>query len=289
VKRPGPAEFFRQSLKSNSYFADELINIYLLRPIAAVFVWLVYPTNITPNQVTLLAIVLGCCSAVMYLVGTTVATIIAGVFIMLKDIFDDADGQLARARAQYSLRGRFLDSIGDFFVDLAVSAAIGIGMYREQQSVAAVIPAFFAFWGITLRVSYHVFYQASFLHLEGSYSFNRIVEEVTDEDKRGDPIALRLQQIFNVLYGWQDRLMLRLDEWSRGRNFDVRLLSTWYGDRFSLRLSGFLGFGTELSLLALCSFFRALELYLWLNIVLMNGIWLLNISYRKVILAKNLR
>ena len=112
MDRPHPLVFFKQSLKSDAYYADELINIYLLRPLAAGIVWLLYPTSVTPNQVTLAAIVIGCVAAITYTLCTPAAIAIAGALVMLKDIVDDADGQLARAKQLYSRRGRFLDSIG---------------------------------------------------------------------------------------------------------------------------------------------------------------------------------
>ena len=135
------------------------------------------------------------------------------------------------------------------------------------------------------RSSYHVFYQASFLHLEERYTLNRIIEEVTDEDRRGDPVALKLQVIFNWIYGWQDKLMFRLDEWCKGTPLNGGQIRQWYSDKIGLRISGLLGFGTEFALLMVCSLFNMLDLYLLLNIFLMNGIWLAGILYRRFILA----
>lgn len=280
--------FFKQSLKSDAYYADELINIYLLRPIASMIVWILYPSSVTPNQVTIVAILLGFAATWTYTLNTPVAIAFAGVLVMMKDVFDDADGQLARAKQMYSRRGRFLDSIGDFLVNVAVFAAVTYAVCQTHSPTVTIVLGVVSLLGITLRVSYHVFYQASFLHLENRYKLNRIVEEITEEDRRGDSVALRLQQLFGMIYNWQDRLMYRVDRWCMGRNFNDELVPTWYSDRFGLRLSGLLGFGTELTLLAACSWGNALSTYLYLNVFLMNGIWLISILYRRVILARNL-
>ena len=288
MPRPGPREFFRQSLKSDSYHADELVNIYLLRPIASVIVWAVYPTFITPNMVTVAAVIIGCVAGSSYSAGTTAATVTAGVLILLKDIVDDADGQLARAKGLYSRRGRFLDSIGDFLVDVAVFTGIGWALYAARPGIFMPVMAFLGLAGITLRVSYHVYYQASFLHLEKRYGLNRIVEEITEEDTHGDRFDRLLQRIFGVIYTPQDRLMCRIDDWCRGGDVRDDILESWYGDRFGLRLSGLLGFGTEICLLAVCSWFDAMGTYLWLNLILMNGIWFASILYRRVYLRVNL-
>lgn len=288
MTRPGPLDFFRKSLKSQSFHADELVNIYVLRPIAACIVWLVYPTSITPNMVTVAAAVIGCAAGWLYGIGTTAATVWAGVLILLKDIVDDADGQLARAKQLYSRRGRFLDSIGDFVVDAAVFSGITVAVHAEDPGPGTILLGVAGMAGITLRVSYHVFYQASFLHTEKSYGLNRIVEEVRDEDRTGDRVAYVLQRIFGVIYTWQDRFMLRLDGWCRADRVGDSLLPVWYADRTALRLSGLLGFGTEISLLAICSWFDAVHLYLWLNLFLMNGVWLSAVLYRRLYLSGNL-
>ena len=377
MPRPNPIAFFKQSLKSDAYYADEVINIFLLRPLAASFVWLLYPTRVTPNQVTVIAVAFGLAAALFYLFGEPGEVAVAGLLVTAKDIFDDADGQLARLRAEtpaqrtnsladghsgvqarlragtpaqrtnsladghsgvqarlraeapaqrtnslggghsgvqarlraeapaqrtnsladghsgvqarakemYSRRGRFLDSIGDFAVDLAVFSAITYAVWQTHPDLTALVLGFLALIGITLRVSYHVFYQASFLHLNDRYKLNRIVEDITEEDRRGDRVALRLQQIFVFIYGWQDRLMYRLDRWCSREELSDNGLSVWYSDRFALRLSGLLGFGTEFALLTLCSLFNELYLYLLLNVFLMNGIWLVSIFYRRVILT----
>ena len=212
MPRPDPLKYFRQSLKSDAYYADEAINIYVLRPLASVIVWMLYPTNVTPNQVTIVAILFGIQAAVIYTIGTPVAIAIAGSVILLKDIVDDADGQLARAKQLYSRRGRFLDSIGDFVVDVAVFTAITYIVYLAHPTFTTIVLGILSFWGITLRVSYHVYYQVSFLHLDDRYKLNRIAEEITEDDRAGDPVALRLQKVFVFLYGWQDRLICRIDQ-----------------------------------------------------------------------------
>ena len=288
MRRPDLRTLYKETLKSDAFYSDELINVLLLRPIAAVFVWLVYPTSLTPNQVTLLAIAAGFASAYAYGMGTSAAIAAGGMLIVLKDILDDADGQLARAKRLYSRRGRFLDSLGDVAVNIAVFGAITLAVHRIHTNAFTIWFGILSLIGITLRVSYHVYYQASFLHRQNRYELNRISEEVTDEDMSGDAAALRLQRWFQLIYGWQDRLMLRIDRWCWGETFDETHLPVWYSDRLGLRLSGLMGFGTEYALLAFCSWFNALDGYFLLNVFLMNGIWLSSVLYRRLVLSKNL-
>ncbi len=277
---------YKNSLKSN--LSDELINIYLLRPVAGLIVRVLYPTPVTPNQVTIVSTVAGIVAAGFYLKNEAVFTAAAGLLVTLKDVLDSADGQLARAKQQYTRIGRFLDSIGDFVVDLLVFGAIGWVLYANSGNGWMMILALLGFFGITLRVSYHVFYQSSFLHLEEKYEVNRVLEEIKEEDLLGDSLALTLQRIFQIIYGWQDRLMLRIDHWCKGgcsgKDFSIR----WYSDPVGLRISGLIGMGTELFLLMICSVLNELQLYLYLNLFLMNAILLLSVSYRRWYLASTI-
>ena len=155
--------------------------------------------------------------------------------------------------------------------------------------------ALFGLIGISLRVSYHVFYQVQFLHLQKQYKNNRITEEVRIEDLATGGIELKLQYIFQIIYGWQDRLIAWIDLWNVNRQVQnssepeqrglLESYKAWYSDTLALRISGLLGFGTELFLLTLCSIFNHLELYLYLNIFLMNGILIICILYRRFILS----
>lgn len=277
---------YQKSLKSG--VSEELINTYLLRPIAGVIVRVLYNTSVTPNQLTIASTVSGLIAALFYVQGQPRSIAVAGILVTLKDILDSADGQLARAKNQYTRTGRFLDSIGDFVVDVAIFGAIGWVLFAKNGDPFMFIWALMGLLGITFRVSYHVFYHTSYLHLLQKYSVNRLTEEILPEDVHGGRLALKLQRIFQLIYGWQDRLVVRLDDWCRRGKSEELFLKKWYSDILALRLSGFLGFGSELFLLMLCSVLNELELYLFLNVFVMNALLVACVLYRKVFLAREM-
>ena len=277
---------YKKTVKSS--LSDELINTCLLRPLAGLVVWALYRTPVTPNQVTIASTIVGLVAAALYLKNEAFYTAVAGLCVTLKDVLDSADGQLARAKQQYSRTGRFLDSLGDFVVDVAVFGAIGWVLFSSSGDWRMIVLGLLGLIGITLRVSYHVFYQTSFLHLEEKYQVNRVTEDVTINDLAGDPVALRLQKAFQFIYGGQDRLMLRVDTWCRRGRTDHDFLSRWYSDPKGLRLSGLVGIGTELFLLMVCSVLNELSLYLILNVFFMSGIALLSVFYRRWYLSVTL-
>ncbi len=278
---------YASSVKSE--ISDEPINTYLIRPLAGVLVWPLYYTRITPNHLTLASIGAGLIAAYLYAQGTPANTMVAGFLVTLKDVLDSADGQLARAKEQYSRFGRFLDSIGDIVVNLALFTAIGYALSVETGSMHVIALAAFGFLSTTLRVSYHVFYHTAFLHIQNRYTINRLTEEVRDEDLQADRATLTLQRMYQVVYGWQDRLMARIDGWCRGElKEDENTDALWYGNVPALRLSGFMGMGTELALLTLFSILNWLELYLLFNIVVGNTWAAGSLAYRRFILRRRI-
>ena len=55
---------YKKSIKHSVF--DETLTLYILRPIAFIFVKILYPTNITPNQVSLMTIIIGIISGFIF-------------------------------------------------------------------------------------------------------------------------------------------------------------------------------------------------------------------------------
>ena len=112
---------------------EELIDWYFHRPVAARLVDLVAPTPVTPNQLTVMALVLGAsCGFAFYAGGQNSTWILVGALLLFSSIiFDCADGQLARVRGTASLLGRALDGIADYFP--TISGFYGLAFFLQQR------------------------------------------------------------------------------------------------------------------------------------------------------------
>ncbi len=282
---PPPPYSYKNSVKSD--ISDELVNVYVQRPLAGLITRAVYRTPIIPNHLTIAAIFFGTAGGLILGLSDSHLTA-AALCLYAKDILDSADGQLARAKHLYSRRGRFLDSIGDFIVDAFLFGGIFFLLQRNGYSVqSAFAVSLIGFLGICMRVSYHVYYQTSFLHSQLEYRNNRVTEEFRGEDYEQDALTMRLQKIFLFLYGWQDRLIQRLDEWCLKEVMARRrsVPEEWYQDNNGLRLGGLLGFGTEFFALTVCLLLESIQSYLVYTLVIANGVWLTAILYRKFLLT----
>jgi 1L-myo-inositol 1-phosphate cytidylyltransferase / CDP-L-myo-inositol myo-inositolphosphotransferase len=83
---------------------------------------------VTPNHVTIAAIVVGFIASVLASRGEWITFAIAGVLLELNSILDSCDGELARLRYQFSKLGQWLDNLSDDIVDNLFIVAVGVGI-----------------------------------------------------------------------------------------------------------------------------------------------------------------
>lgn len=124
-------------------FVDRLLNRPLGRPLSKLLV----RTSISPNQVSIVSILIGIVSAWFFARGDFVT---GALFFQLCAIIDCVDGDLARALFKQSRLGKWLDLGGDQVVHFSVFAAIGIGVARLDPSVPALALGASAALGVLL-------------------------------------------------------------------------------------------------------------------------------------------
>lgn len=83
---------------------------------------------VTPNHITVCAILVGIFASFLASRGDYVPVAIAGVLLEFNSILDSCDGELARLRYQYSKLGQWLDNLSDDIVDNLFLAAVGFGI-----------------------------------------------------------------------------------------------------------------------------------------------------------------
>jgi phosphatidylglycerophosphate synthase len=89
----------------------------------------------TPNQVTLGAGALGLLGCLLIATGSQLCIVLGFLLAQFQSILDGCDGELARVRFQQTAIGEWLDTIVDDVLNLALVAAIGVGLSRHGGSV----------------------------------------------------------------------------------------------------------------------------------------------------------
>ncbi|HEY0479739.1 MAG TPA: CDP-alcohol phosphatidyltransferase family protein [Kofleriaceae bacterium] len=107
---------------------------WVARPPAAVVVYALRGTPITPNQVTFLSAVIaaGACAMFALLPGYAWLVAAAAVF-ELSFVLDCADGQLARLRQTASPLGHLLDFLMDELKAMLLLAAVAVRLWTEHH------------------------------------------------------------------------------------------------------------------------------------------------------------
>jgi phosphatidylglycerophosphate synthase len=256
---------------------------------------ILFYTPVTPHQVILLSLIFGLFASFL-LIQQNIYPVIAGaVLLFYKNVLDKVDGSLARAKGLDSRRGRFYDSISDFIVTLALFSAISYYLYLKYRNPVVFATGFAAMIFSMLQCSFFIFYQVSFIKISGKDTINRLIETVTEEDKSSrDKWTLLLQKSFQLIYGWQDKIMFMLDEKLKNKlisEFNIpadKFNLLWYKNKSFLTFSSSLSIGTHMLLIAVFAVLRSFEIYLFVNIILMNLLLICFVVYHYISIKNNL-
>lgn len=247
---------------------------------------LFYRLGVNPHQVILLSMIFGLAASVLIVQQSFTAVLAGALLLFYKNVLDKVDGSLARAKGVDSRRGRFYDSISDFIVTLASFTAIAYSLYVEYRSVYITLAVFAGMVTSMLQCSYFIFYQVSFIKLSGKNTVNRLIESVTSEDVASqDRWTTFLQRIFQLVYGWQDRIFYELDRilfarYSSGKEktFSRQQIEiSWYGNKPFLTMASSLSIGTHIFLICIAALTRRFEYYIFVNLICMNLLLLLSV------------
>jgi phosphatidylglycerophosphate synthase len=107
--------------------------MYVCRPLAAVLVDWIKDTRITPNQITLAAVVVAAASAALLVaLPGYQGLVIAVVVYEASYVLDCADGMLARWRGVQSTPGHLLDFLMDEIKAFVLLGAVAVRLFRER-------------------------------------------------------------------------------------------------------------------------------------------------------------
>jgi phosphatidylglycerophosphate synthase len=154
---------FESLLKSRE--VEDPVNLWVHRPLAYAIVALIHRTPITPNQITLLAMLVGIGAGACFVAGTASAMVWGGALLWSSAILDGADGILARAQRKFSQLGRALDGTADAVVAIVTVVAAGYHLWITREDPALVVQVTVATLTTILHVYLYDFYKESYLQM----------------------------------------------------------------------------------------------------------------------------
>ncbi len=265
---------YKKSLKMVE--VEEFFDLFFYRPLAFLLVKIVYHTNITPNQLTLIAIFIGLVSAVFYSFGSLFFVTGALCFAMY-NIVDCSDGMLARLKKNGSNAGRILDGLADYISTASVLTGLAIGASRNNSDTA--------YWWLMLAAAGFSnviqsalvdYYRNRFLDYvlqrkstfeEGLQSFREEYEIIKDQKGKWlDRMIIRSYFIYSDI---QNRLAAKK---RKEKLFKATPEDYYKKNKIAIRFWVFIGPTSQVTALMICSAFNRLDIFFWLMIGLFNVI-----------------
>jgi hypothetical protein len=260
---------------------------------AYAFVALVYRTALTPNQVTVLSMVVGAAAAGCWWLGTSQAMLWGGILLWASAILDGADGILARAKQQFSDLGRALDGSADLLVALLVAVAAAYHLWAKHHSLlllALIVPIVVT---TVLHVHLYDYYKESFL-LRTRPDWNGVPERIADvherierlESSRAPWVHRRVMRLYLDLIVGQTRIVALTDPAGSRESltFKVSPRSTADYRRFNLgplRIWTAISLAPHTYLFAIFGMLDRLDVYVWVRLVGGNLLFLLVILWQR--------
>ena len=122
---------FKSLIKDTEGFMSRFVE----RPISLAISRRLVDTAITPNQITLISVLIGLLGAFFISLGRGFWQIAGSILFLVHSIVDGCDGEIARIKFMESWLGGILDFWGDNVVHAAVFSAIGLEWWRRTGSI----------------------------------------------------------------------------------------------------------------------------------------------------------
>ncbi|MEM9193158.1 MAG: CDP-alcohol phosphatidyltransferase family protein [Myxococcota bacterium] len=273
---------------------EDPINVWVHRPLAYGFVWATFRTSLTPNQVTLMATIVGIIAGGMWLWGTPGAMVAGGILLWTSAILDGADGILARAKKMSSEFGRALDGSADMLVGLVTTLAAFHHAYQKTNDPIYWYLAPVAIGMTVGHVYMYDFYKESYLRFT---QINRnsdggdapqVAKRIAELEEEGGNLLGRMvlkHGLLSILRA-QHAIVTVLNPGAlrQGRRFTRNERTVEIYERHNIgpmRLWAIVSVAPHTYIMAMCAMFDHVELYLWIRLFLMNGVFFVALIWQR--------
>lgn len=115
----------RTLLRSLIKPSDGPVSRHFNRRLSLAVTRLLLDTNVTPNQMTVVANAVGALGVALVFLGTWGAVVAGAALVQAQSILDGSDGEIARLKMRSSRFGEWLDNVLDDLINAAYALALG--------------------------------------------------------------------------------------------------------------------------------------------------------------------
>jgi phosphatidylglycerophosphate synthase len=253
---------------------EEAVDLFFYRPLAFLLVKSIYKTKITPDQLTLGAIILGLTGGFFYAFGLRQTSIIGALFYILFIILDCSDGQLARLKKNGTKIGRLLDGIADYIVVAAIYVGLAIGYTEGDQPGRILILLAISGVSITIQSLLVDYYRTRFLDivLNRTNTFKDGINEYRTEYIKIKKLKGKwLEKNVILTYLLYSKIQRSLIGKKKRESTVTAAPQDYYNkNRAMMRLWLIMGPSAIRTWLIVCSFIDRFDIYFWVTIAGFN-------------------
>jgi hypothetical protein len=264
------AEEYKNSLKHIE--AEEPLDLYFFRIVSFLFVKIILPFPITPNQISIAALVMGVISAVFYSFGSNEAFFIAAIFYAIYYLFDLSDGQVARLKKNGTRIGRIVDGIADYVTHISIYIGLGIGLGNEPSTWLLVIATLIC---LMVQVILFDFYRNRYLEytLGEVNLFGDDLKQFQQEyEKLKITPGVKIEKLIYYLYlrylAVQQFFISKAAKGDKNKKYDT--VDFLKKNKLIIRLWSFMGSSLHITLLLVMSVLNRIDLYFYGILIFIN-------------------
>jgi phosphatidylglycerophosphate synthase len=282
---------FESLLKSRD--VEDPVNLWVHRPLAYGLVAAIYRTPVTPNQITLLAILTGVTAGACFVVGTRELMVWGGALLWLSAILDGADGILARAKNLFTPLGRAIDGTGDAIVAVATVLPAGYHLWITQHDPSLFVLLPVAIVSAVLHIELYDYYKESYMQMTNR-QWSGKPERVADAEARlaraqrdrSSFVELIASHAYVGLVTGQAKLVARVDPAGSRDPFDFKVSDESVAiyrkhNQGPMKIWALISLAPHSYTMAILAMLDRLDLYLWLRLTLGNALFALVLLWQR--------
>jgi phosphatidylglycerophosphate synthase len=278
-------EEYRKSLKMKE--VEEIPDLLFYRPVAFLLVRVIYRTEITPNQISLIAIVMGIFAGYFYSLGQPLYFTVGALFFLAFNILDCSDGQLARLKKNGTPVGRIIDGISDYIATVAVYLGILFGFsLRSDDHFYWVTMLALAGISNIIHGIFVDFYRTRFIdYLRGRSTFDNDIEvfEKEYESFKGQKGKFFERMVLLIYFRYSSLQRLLVARKKKTKSFITTPDEYFRKNRYIIRLWLLMGPTAQVTTIVICSLFNRFDIFIWILVAGFNSLALILWIAQKII------
>ncbi|MEO6837619.1 MAG: CDP-alcohol phosphatidyltransferase family protein [Ginsengibacter sp.] len=285
---------YKKSLKMTEI--EEFFDLFFYRPLAFLLVKIVYPTKVTPNQLTITAIFIGLASGFVYATGLPNSLIYGALLFMFYNVFDCSDGMLARLKKNGTPIGRIIDGIADYVSTAAVFIGLGIG-YPDHSYHHSI------WWLLLFLAALSNVIQSIMVDYYRNRFLDYVLQRKSTFEEEMDSFREEYNTIKDQKSKWLDRWIIRryfgysafqekLTSKKEGEKLFKATPEEYYKKNKSIaKIWVNIGPTAQITAIMICSIINRFDIYFWLIIGVFNAVaiiaWIVQRNIDKTFIPKD--